>query len=272
MLQSLSQGILTSRGSGPVPCQGYSPGPPRTRIKDCPIKLYFVIDTSESIALQEAPISILVDKVKNFTKIFAQKLDNEVYWDQVSFNWSIGGLHFSQKQVFYSSFTTRENFIENVNKIDYLGRGTYTDCALKNMTYKMTHQNLKENETALFSVVITDGYVTGSPCGGIKEMAEKARDQGIHLFSVAASKIIDKLGMREIASSPIDVYRDDYIAVDTCYEEKCLNIPGMPGPKGFDGSKGRKGDSGIPGPKGEKGRQGDPGIEGRIGPLGKKVC
>ncbi|XP_044222327.1 collagen alpha-2(VI) chain-like [Thunnus albacares] len=215
MLQSLSQGILISRGSGPVPCQGYSPGPPRTRIKDCPIKLYFVIDTSESIALQEAPISILVDKVKNFTKIFAQKLDNEVYRDQVSFNWSIGGLHFSQKQVFFSSFTTRENFIKNVNKIDYLGRGTYTDCALKNMTYKMIHQNLKENETALFSVVITDGHVTGSPCGGIKEMAEKARDQGIHLFSVAASKIIDKLGMREIASSPTDVYRDEYIAVDT---------------------------------------------------------
>lgn len=291
-----SPGPTPSPTPGPTTCPTLPPLPPgvcKERIKDCCINLYFVIDTSESIALQEAPISILVDKVKNFTKIFAQKLDNEVYRDQVSFNWSIGGLHFSQKQVFFSSFTTRENFIKNVNKIDYLGRGTYTDCAIKKMTHEMTTKKKMTENTAFFSVVITDGHVTGSPCGGIKEMAEKARDQGIHLFSVAASKIIDKLGMREIASSPIDVYRDEYMAVDggprkrdetidriikamkyqaylKCYKEECLNIPGLPGPKGFDGQKGRKGDSGIPGPKGEKGRQGDPGIEGRIGPLGKK--
>lgn len=45
-------------------------------------------------------------------------------------------------------------------------------------------------------------------------MAEKAREQGIQIFSVAASRKIDELGMREIASSPTELYRDDYLAVD----------------------------------------------------------
>lgn len=46
-------------------------------------------------------------------------------------------------------------------------------------------------------------------------MAEKAREQGIHIFSVAASRNVDESGMREIASSPVELYRDDYLAVDT---------------------------------------------------------
>lgn len=45
-------------------------------------------------------------------------------------------------------------------------------------------------------------------------MAEKARDQGIQIFSVAASKEIDEFGMREIANSPYELFRDDYIAVE----------------------------------------------------------
>lgn len=73
-------------------------------------------------------------------------------------------------------------------------------------------------------MVITDGHVTGSPCGGIKEMAEKAREQGIHIFSVAASQSIDELGMREIANSPFELYRDDYMAVEIVNGRPEINI------------------------------------------------
>ncbi len=45
-------------------------------------------------------------------------------------------------------------------------------------------------------------------------MAEKAREQGIQIFSVAASKIIDELGMRELANSPSELYRDEYVALE----------------------------------------------------------
>lgn len=286
-----------SPGPTPPPILPLPPGPPdcKTGIIECPIKLFFTIDTSETIALQESPPGILVESVKEFTKIFVQKLADEEYKGQIQISWSVGGLNYSQTQYVFSQFTTKENFIRNLAGIQYKGKGTFTDCALQRMANEMT-QHYSGVKAVHFSVVITDGHVTGSPCGGIKAMAEKAREQGIHIFSVAASRSIDEIGMREIASSPTELYRDDYLAVDIvggrpkiqtdsidriikamkyqaylqCYEHKCLEMPGLPGPKGFPGLKGIKGVRGKPGPKGDKGKQGDPGIEGPIGRPGPK--
>ncbi|XP_051937402.1 collagen alpha-2(VI) chain-like isoform X1 [Hippocampus zosterae] len=293
---------LTPHGPRPVPMPGDRTDENlpilegcETRTVNCPIKLFFTIDTSETIALQESPPGVLVDKIKEFTRVFAQKLVDEEYRGLVHITWSIGGLHFSQKQVVFSQFATRENFIRSLGGIRYLGKGTYIDCALKNMTHQMT-QHDSGTKAVFFSVFITDGHVTGNPCGGIKVTAERAREQGIRIFSVAASRSLDETGMREIASSPAEVYRDDYLAVDVvdgrpkinrdsidriiqamkyqayleCYQQQCLETPGNPGPKGPQGPKGTKGDSGYRGPKGEKGGQGDPGIEGPIGRPGPK--
>ncbi|XP_076602837.1 collagen alpha-2(VI) chain-like isoform X2 [Chaetodon auriga] len=306
MLQAAVPQDLSPRGPRPIPGRGDSPEAtpppleplppePQAGIIECPIKLFFTIDTSETIALQESPPGILVENVKEFTKIFVQRLADEEYKGQIQISWSIGGLNFSQTQWVFSQFTTKENFIRNLGRIVYKGKGTFTDCALKAMAHQMTH-HYSGTKAVLFSVVITDGHVTGSPCGGIKAMAEKAREQGIHIFSVAASRSIDEIGMREIASSPSELYRDDYIAVEIvggrpriktdsidriikamkyqayleCYEPRCFETPGIPGPKGGRGPKGTKGDRGYIGPKGEKGKQGDPGIEGPIGRPGPK--
>lgn len=186
---------------------------PLAGIIECPIKVFFTIDTSETIALQESPPGILVENIKEFTKVFAEKLANEEYKGQVQFSWSVGGLNFSQTQFVFSPFTTRENFIRNLARVRYKGMGTFTDCALQSMADQMTHHQ-SDIASVLFGVVITDGHVTGSPCGGIKATAEKARERGIHVFSVAASRSIDEISMREIASSPTELYRDDYIAVE----------------------------------------------------------
>uniref|UniRef100_A0A3Q2QHA7 VWFA domain-containing protein n=1 Tax=Fundulus heteroclitus TaxID=8078 RepID=A0A3Q2QHA7_FUNHE len=175
--------------------------------------VFFTIDTSETIALQEPPPGSLVESIKEFVKVFAQKLEDEEYRGQIQITWSFGGLHFSQKQVVFSQLTTRDTFIRRVSQINYLGKGTYIDCALKNMTHQMTQQ-YSGTKAVLFSVVITDGHVTGSPCSGIKVAAEQARDQGIHIFSVAASRRVDEQGMREIAGSPTELYRDNYIAME----------------------------------------------------------
>ncbi|XP_040004022.1 collagen alpha-2(VI) chain-like isoform X2 [Xiphias gladius] len=308
MLQAAIPQDLTPRGPRPIPGRGDSPEPtqpplpiePTTRPKgswktECPIKLYFTIDTSETVALQESPSGALVDSVIEFAKIFAQKLVDEEYKGQIQITWSIGGLHFSQDYFVFSNLTTRENFIKNLQKITYMGKGTYIDCALGNMTKQVTTQS-SGTKAVLFSVVITDGHETGHPCGGIKMMAERAREKGIHIFSVAASALLDELVMTEIADSPSELYRDNYTAVDIvhgrpeinsksidriikamkyqaylqCYDHDCTTIPGMPGPKGFKGPKGIKGNSGHAGSKGEKGKQGDPGIEGPIGQPGQK--
>uniref|UniRef100_A0A669BGL6 Collagen alpha-2(VI) chain n=1 Tax=Oreochromis niloticus TaxID=8128 RepID=A0A669BGL6_ORENI len=176
-----------------------------------------------------------------------------------------------------------------VSRINYLGKGTYTDCALRAMATEI--QSSPSYPKALrFAVVITDGHVTGNPCGGIKVAAEEARDKGIHIFAVAASNNIEEPGLRDIASSPVSLYRNEYAAVkfsqnrvtiDTptidriiktmCYNVSCLETKGPPGPKGHRGQKGAKGDHGEPGQKGERGRPGDPGIEGPIGQPGIKV-
>ncbi|KAF7243645.1 Collagen alpha-2(VI) chain [Varanus komodoensis] len=259
---------------------------------DCPIRVYFVIDTSESVALQTIPIESLVKLAKNFVHEFIRMLENEFYQGQVSMTWQYGGLHFSDVVKIYSTFTNDKNaYLKKLDDIQYIGRGTFTDCALSNMTAQILSNTAPGVN---YAVVITDGHVTGSPCGGMKLQAERARDAGIKLFAVAPSRNIYEQGLREIASSPLELYRNNYtttqkdgIDVDTstakriiqvmkheafaeCYKMSCLEIEGPSGPKGFRGQKGAKGNMGAPGTPGLKGRQGDPGIEGPIGYPGPK--
>ncbi|KAL8173263.1 UNVERIFIED_CONTAM: hypothetical protein K2H54_043315 [Gekko kuhli] len=259
---------------------------------DCPINVYFVIDTSESVALQTMPIQSLVDHIKQFIPVFITKLENELYQSQVSITWQFGGLHFSDVVKIYSEFTnSKDLYLDRLKNIQYIGRGTFTDCAISNMTEQIL---TKAAQGVNYAVVITDGHVTGSPCGGMKMQAERARDAGIKLFAVAPSQNIYETGLREIANSPHELYRNSYattkkdaIDVDTdtidriiqvmkheaygeCYKMRCLEIEGPAGPKGFRGQKGAKGNMGAPGASGVTGRQGDPGIEGPIGHPGPK--
>ncbi|XP_064183613.1 collagen alpha-2(VI) chain-like isoform X1 [Anguilla rostrata] len=283
----LLQGALIygqAHGPRPYPCR---------KTPECPIDLYFVIDTSETIALQEPPPGSLVESIKQFTEQFALKLSDGDFRGKIT--WSLGGLHFSQRQEIFSRITSRDEFITGLKSIRYLGKGTYIDCALTNMTQEIRRYATNPNSIR-FAVVITDGHVTGNPCGGIKVSAERARDENIKVFVVAATKNVDETGLREIANSPADLYRNAFMAVDIagtspvimtstieriiktmthlayqeCYKLKCLETVGPTGPKGHRGHKGAKGDNGIPGPKGERGRQGDPGIEGPIGHPGTK--
>ncbi|KAM3604599.1 uncharacterized protein V6R79_013705 [Siganus canaliculatus] len=268
--------------------------PQCARSNECPVDLYFTIDTSETIALQEPPPGSLVESIKEFSKQFVERLEDAEYRGAVRLSWNIGGLHFSQQQQVFSRLASKADFISGVSGIRYLGKGTYIDCALTRMTEEM--MNSPSNARIRFAVVITDGHVTGDPCGGIKVAAERARDRGIRMFVVAASKNVEEAGLREIANSPATVYRREFMAVDLsqgravihtetidriiktmqhlayveCYNVSCLETPGPPGPKGHRGQKGAKGDNGDPGLKGERGRQGDPGIEGPIGQPGIK--
>uniref|UniRef100_A0A663MA71 Collagen alpha-2(VI) chain n=1 Tax=Athene cunicularia TaxID=194338 RepID=A0A663MA71_ATHCN len=259
---------------------------------NCPINVYFIIDTSESVALQTVPIQSLVDQIKRFIPVFIDKLENELYQNQVYITWQFGGLHYSDVVEIYSPLTSSKDiYLPRLSAINYLGRGTFTDCAISNMTEQIQTQMASGVN---FAIVITDGHVTGSPCGGMKVQAERARDMGIKLFAVAPSENVYEQGLREIANLPHELYRNNYaitqkdtldIDVNTidriiqamvrsaCYKMSCLEITGPPGPKGYRGQKGAKGNMGEPGSPGLKGRQGDPGIEGPIGyPGPKAVC
>ncbi|XP_076018359.1 collagen alpha-2(VI) chain [Genypterus blacodes] len=269
--------------------------PECSKKNDCPIDLYFTIDTSETIALQEPPPGSLVESIKTFTQQFVARLEDAEFNGAVQLHWNFGGLHYSQKQQVFASIGPKDAFVTGVKGIRYLGKGTYTDCALTNMTQEMLRSPTYP-KALRFAVVITDGHVTGNPCGGIKVAAERARDEGIRMFVVAASNNVEETGLREIANSPATVYRGDFMAVDLsqgrasihtetidriiktmqhlayveCYSVSCLETAGPLGPKGHRGQKGAKGDNGDPGLKGQGGRPGDPGIEGPIGQPGIK--
>ncbi|XP_068101355.1 collagen alpha-2(VI) chain isoform X2 [Hyperolius riggenbachi] len=266
----------------------------------CPINVFFIIDTSESIILQTAPIQSLLDHMKRFIPAFLSKLENAAYLDRVVMNWMYGGLHYSDVVEIYSQLTSdQKKYISDLRNVKYIGRGTFTDCAISNMTALIEAQ-IKEQaaqglQTVNFAVVITDGHVTGNPCGGVKKQADLAQSAGIKLFSVAASRDVYESGLREIANQPYELFRNSYSvtqqedqteidhktidkiiqvmkheAYGECYKLSCLEITGPPGLPGQRGQKGAKGNAGEPGSLGPKGRQGDPGIEGPIGYPGPK--
>ncbi|XP_040213543.1 collagen alpha-2(VI) chain isoform X1 [Rana temporaria] len=266
----------------------------------CPVNVFFIIDTSESIILQTAPIQSLLDHMKRFIPAFLAKLENAAYQDQILLNWVYGGLHYSDEVQIYSQLTADKNeYISRLRGIQYIGRGTFTDCAISNMTAlidaAIRAQATQGQDVVNFAVVITDGHVTGNPCGGVKAQVEAAQSKGIKLFSVAASRDVYESGLREIASQPYELFRNAYTvtnpndqteidqktidkiiqvmkheAYGECYKLNCLEIPGPPGVDGQRGQKGAKGNAGEPGGFGPKGRQGDPGIEGPIGYPGPK--
>ncbi|KAM8999725.1 collagen alpha-2(VI) chain isoform 1-T2 [Sarcophilus harrisii] len=257
---------------------------------DCPINVYFVLDTSESVTMQ-SPIDSLLSQTQQFLLQFTSELKNLKYQGQVAISWHYGGLHFSDEVEIFSPLGSDEaTFKSKLQKIRSFRRGTFTDCAISNMTQEITRNPSKGIN---FAIVITDGHVTGSPCGGIKLQAERARDAGIKLFAVALNQNKNEHGLREIANLPHELYRNNYLTIredssidqDTidriiqvmkheayseCYKVSCLQIPGPAGPKGYRGQKGAKGNMGEPGEPGQKGRQGDPGIEGPIGFPGPK--
>lgn len=178
---------------------------------DCPINVYFVLDTSESVTMQ-SPIDSLLYHMRQFVRQFISQLQDETYLDQVALSWRYGGLHFSDVvRVFSPPDSDRASFTKSLESIVSIRKGTFTDCALANMTQEI--RQLKAKGGVHFAVVITDGYVTGSPCGGIKLQAERAREEGIRIFTVAPDQIPNEQGLRDMASMPLELYRNNYATV-----------------------------------------------------------
>lgn len=203
-----------SRGAQQAPCAGevsaaHARAPSLSPEKaDCPVNVYFVLDTSESVTMQ-SPTDSLLYHMQQFVPQFISQLQDELYLDQVALSWRYGGLHFSdQVEVFSPPGSDRASFTKSLQGIRSFRRGTFTDCALGNMTREVRQHGAKG--AVNFAVVITDGHVTGSPCGGIKLQAERAREEGIRLFAVAPNRNLNEQGLRDIASTPHELYRSSY--------------------------------------------------------------
>ncbi|XP_033506133.1 collagen alpha-1(VI) chain [Epinephelus lanceolatus] len=262
------------------------------KFADCPVDLFFVLDTSESVALRQKPPSFYIDQIKTFTNDFIDELKDMRHRCDRTLTWNSGALHYSDdiKLVFeLSDMRTKRNDMKAaVKKIDYIGKGTYTDCAIKRGLAELLIAGSHYHENK-YIVVVTDGHpITGykEPCGGVQEAANEARQHGVKVFAVAISPDQEDTRLSLIATD--QTYRQNFTAADDARSTKMETIrtiidmitnatkdaccsfdchaPG--GPKGPDGDIGAKGETGRPGMPGEKGDVGDMGSIGDPGPVG----
>uniref|UniRef100_F6UW03 Collagen type VI alpha 1 chain n=1 Tax=Equus caballus TaxID=9796 RepID=F6UW03_HORSE len=186
--------------------------------QDCPVDLFFVLDTSESVALRLKPYGALVDKVKAFTKRFIDNLRDRYYRCDRNLVWNAGALHYSDEVEIIRGLTRmpsgRDELKASVDAVKYFGKGTYTDCAIKKGLEELLvgGSHLKENK---YLIVVTDGHPLEGykePCGGLEDAVNEAKHLGIKVFSVAITP--DHLEPRLSIIATDHTYRRNFTAAD----------------------------------------------------------
>ncbi|XP_028987344.1 collagen alpha-1(VI) chain [Betta splendens] len=259
---------------------------------DCPVDLYFVLDTSESVALRQKPPEFYIDQIKNFTKLFVDELQDKRYKCDRILTWNSGALHYSDDVIIVRGLsdmkTQRIDLQKDIDGIKYIGKGTHTDCAIRRGLAELLTGGSYYHENK-YIVVVTDGHpMTGykEPCGGVEEAANEAKHHGVKVFSVAITPDQEDTRLSLIATD--QNYRQNFTAADdsrstkigtirtiidiitnetkdVCCSFDC-NAPS--GPKGDTGESGATGERGRPGMPGEKGEAGEVGSVGDAGPVG----
>ncbi|KAJ8011008.1 hypothetical protein DPEC_G00053740 [Dallia pectoralis] len=270
----------------------------RPKFWDCPVDLFFVLDTSESVALRSKPPDFYINQIKSFTKNFIMELTEMRQPCDRSLTWNSGALHYSDETILVRHLspiaTERKLLISDIENISYIGKGTHTDCAIKRGIAELLigGSHYQENK---YIVVVTDGHpLTGykEPCGGLQEAANEARQHGIKVFSVAVSPDQEDTRLSVIATD--HNYRQNFTAADStrsttplktirsiidmitnetkdvCCSFDCNAKGGPAGPDGDHGSKGETGRQGMPGEKGDIGANGNIGDPGPVGYRGMK--
>uniref|UniRef100_H2SII0 Collagen type VI alpha 1 chain n=1 Tax=Takifugu rubripes TaxID=31033 RepID=H2SII0_TAKRU len=262
---------------------------PRTNC-ECPVDLFFVLDTSESVALRQKPPNFYIDQIKRFTSNFIDELRNIRHRCDRILTWNTGALHYSDEVIMIQELsdmaTQRQELKNSINTIEYIGKGTYTDCAIKRGLAELLVGGSHYHENK-YIVVVTDGHpITGykEPCGGVQEAANEAKQHGVKVFAVAISPDQEDTRLSLIATD--QNYRQNFTAADESRSTKIGTIHSIidmivrvldarsvatgEGLQGEAGPKGDPGSYGIKGAKGDPGRDGEPGRPGKYGPQGPK--
>uniref|UniRef100_A0A3P9IU45 Collagen, type VI, alpha 1 n=1 Tax=Oryzias latipes TaxID=8090 RepID=A0A3P9IU45_ORYLA len=276
--------------------------------RNCPVDLFFVLDTSESVALRQKPPNFYINQIKEFTKRFIDELQDMRHRCDRVVTWNSGALHYSDDIILVRELsdmrTQRQALKRDIDGITYIGKGTHTDCAIKRGLAELLVGG-SYYEQNKYIVVITDGHpITGykEPCGGVQEAANEAKQHGVKVFAVAISPDQEDTRLSLIATN--QNYRQNFTAADNDYRTTKIQTirsiidiitnetkdvvcsfsnkrgemgrPGMPGEKGDMGNMGSVGDpgpvgySGMKGERGAKGFKGDKGQSGLDGTDGRK--
>ncbi|XP_035026163.1 collagen alpha-1(VI) chain [Hippoglossus stenolepis] len=186
--------------------------------------------------------------------------------------------------------THRQDLKDDIDTINYIGKGTYTDCAIKRGLAELLVDGSHYHENK-YIMVVTDGHpITGykEPCGGVQEAANEAKQHGVKVFAVAVSPDQEETRLSIIATD--HQYRQNFTAADDSRSTKMETIRTIidmitnktedvccsfdcnakGGVKGPDGPTGGKGETGRPGAEGDRGSRGEKGDRGNKGYKGDK--
>uniref|UniRef100_A0A8C1H9S2 Collagen, type VI, alpha 1 n=1 Tax=Cyprinus carpio carpio TaxID=630221 RepID=A0A8C1H9S2_CYPCA len=248
------------------------------------------------VALRSKPPEFYISQIKSFTKLFIDQLEDQPQPCSRDLTWNSGALHYSDDIELVSGLVDlkekRSELKAAIDRISYIGKGTYTDCAIKEGIAELIKAGSHYHENK-YIVVVTDGHpLTGykEPCGGIQEATNEARQHAIKVFAVAISPDQEDTRLSIIAT---DInYRQNFTAADSTrsshsttidtiigmivsvvtqtHHNKDVHMIGGKGPRGI---KGAPGDRGLMGERGEDGPPGNGtvgchGFQGYPGPRG----
>lgn len=144
-----------------------------------PLELVFVIDSSESVGLGDFNI------IKTFMKTFIDKIAADHTTTR------IGIINFSHKADLVSSlqnYTGKEDLKSTIDKMPYLGEGTYTASAIQGAIHLFQEARPAVRKVA---VVITDGQADSRDKVPLDSVVREAHAAYIEIFVIGMSKKTD---------------------------------------------------------------------------------
>ncbi|NXO84566.1 COSA1 protein, partial [Sitta europaea] len=183
-----------------------------------PLELVFVIDSSESVGLNNFNI------IKTFMKTFIDKVSADHATTR------IGIINFSHKVELVSSlkqYTSKENLKSAVDKMPYLGEGTFTASAIQEAIHLFQAARPAVRKVA---VVITDGQADSRDKVQLDTVVRQAHATDIEIFVIGIIQRTDLhysdflKEMQLIATDPDEehVYQIDEFITLSALESKLI--------------------------------------------------